>query len=109
MQRRKKPKVLTPGHALVEPYLRRLGIHPETVALFDAWDRLAGLEAKGTRAVGLKEGRLHVDVDHSARLHDLTLRKAQLLRKLQGFLGGSRAKALVSDIIFRISVDDNAR
>jgi predicted nucleic acid-binding Zn ribbon protein len=56
--------------------------------------------------MGVKGAVLYVDVDHSARLHDLTLRKPRLLKKLQGFFGEKGAgSAAVSDIIFRISDD----
>ncbi len=103
--RRPKPKVLRPASQVVAPWLEKLGLNPEAAAVFEAWDRLLGAEAKRARAVGLKGRVLYVAVDHSARLHDLTLRKPSLLRKLQGFFG-SRSEPVVSDIIFRIS-DEN--
>lgn len=102
----KKPKVLSPAQAVVAPWLAKLGLNSESVAVFEAWDRLVGAEAGKARAAGIKGTTLHVDVDHSARLHDLTLRKPQLLRKLQGFFGGKGGKPPpVSDIIFRLSDD----
>ena len=68
----------------------------------------AGPPGPRAGAAGFKGTALYVDVDHSARLHDLTLRKPQLLKKLNGYLIRPGAKAPVSDIIFKIS-DDNER
>ena len=106
--RGKKPKVLRPARLIVSPWLEKLGSRPQSLAVFEAWDRLLGAEASKARAVGMKQSVLYVDVDSSARMHDLTLRKPGLLRKLQGFFGPgthdpfATGKA-VSDIIFRLS------
>ena len=100
----RKPKVLSPAEAIVAPWLAKLGLKSESLAVFEAWDRLLGAEATKAKAVGIKGSVLYVDVDHSARLHDLTLRKPQLLRKLQGFFGGKPgSRQSVSDIIFKLS------
>lgn len=102
--RPRKPKVLSPARLLVAPWLERLGMTPKSFSVFEAWDRLLGAESAKARASGLKGSVLHVDVDHSARMHDLTLRKPQLLKKLQGYFGEKGPKGPpVSDIIFRIS------
>jgi predicted nucleic acid-binding Zn ribbon protein len=106
--KKKRAKVLVEGSTLLKPVLEKLGYNPVNYAVFEAWDRLIGAAAGKARAAGLKDGKLIVDVDASARLHDLTLRKPQLLKKLQGFFGGAGAKPPVSDIIFRISDEDHA-
>jgi predicted nucleic acid-binding Zn ribbon protein len=109
---RKKRKVLSPAKDIVAPWLEKLGLKPQVLAVFDAWDRLLGPEAAKARAVGMKGPVLHVETDSSARLHDLTLRKAGLLKRLQGFFGEQGPRApfetgkTVSDIIFRLAEDE---
>jgi predicted nucleic acid-binding Zn ribbon protein len=102
----KPPKVLQPVSKVVAPWLEKLGFGAETAAVFEAWDRLVGGRSARAEAVGLKRGVLVVETDSSVRLHDLTLRKPQLLKKLLGYFGGKGAKVPVSDIIFRISDED---
>jgi hypothetical protein len=71
---------------------------PTVYALFDLWDRLLGPEAQKARAVGVRDGRLYVEVDTPVRTHGLALRKRELLKKLNAPFGGN---APLSDIIFR--------
>lgn len=103
----RRAKRLSPAGALLTPWLSKLGISPQSLAVFEAWDRLLGAEAAKARAVGLKGTVLYVEADHSARLHDLTLRKPGLLRRLKDYVGKAPSSVgtgdAVSDIIFRIS------
>lgn len=87
---------------MVKVVLKSLGFDPNSYAVFEIWDRLLGREAERARAVGLKGSDLCVEVDSSARLHDLTLRKRQLLKKLNGHFG---PRAFISDIIFSLAGD----
>ncbi len=92
-------KTLQPARVLFQAALERAGFRPSDYPLFELWDRLLGREADKARAMGVKNRRLFVDVDNSVRLHGLTLRKRELLKKLNGAFGGS---APLSDIIFRL-------
>jgi predicted nucleic acid-binding Zn ribbon protein len=107
--RKPKVKVLAPAQDLVAPWLAKLGITPGVVVVFEAWDRLLGAEAAKASAVGLKNAVLYVDVDSSARIHDLSLRKPRLLKRLKDYVGERRGlvgtKETVSDIIFSLARD----
>ena len=62
-----------------------------------AWEHAAGEKtAKATHLVGIKEGKLLVVTDSPARIFDLTLRKKDLLMKLQPVLPE------LKDIAFKI-------
>lgn len=91
--------MLRPAKAVIAAVLARSGYEPRHYALFDVWDRLLGPQAAKARAVGVKNGRLYVDVDSSVRLHTLTLRKRELVKKMNGAFGQD---APLSDIIFRL-------
>jgi hypothetical protein len=95
-----KKKELVDANRLFAGLLKKLGYDPESYAVFEIWDRLLGAQASKARAVGLKGPALHVEVDSSARLHDLTLRKRDLLKKLNGHFGTRRP---ISDIILQLA------
>ncbi len=66
-----------------------------------AWGRAVGKKAAGhTRPVSVRRGVLNVNVDDSAWLYELTLKKKEILKKLDIKLKGHRPK----DIRFRIGV-----
>ncbi len=98
--RKKGPKELVPAGKLFEALLGKLGYDADAYAAFEVWDRLLGREAAKARASALQGRRLLVEVDSSARLHDLMLRKRGLLQKLNGHFGTRR---VVSDIIFKLA------
>ncbi len=92
------PKRLVSAQELLKGVLARTGYDADQYALFDLWDRLLGLDAQKARAVGVRNGRLYVEVDTPVRTHGLALRKRELLKKLNAPFGGT---APLSDIIFR--------
>lgn len=81
----------------------------EDQIIFELWDATLGADAARAPAVALKSGKLFVTVDTPVRLHTLTLRKRELLKKMNVALG---AQGPLSDIILRLGTvspsDDNA-
>lgn len=102
-----KPKRLVSAEELLKGLLARKGYDANQYALFELWDNLLGPDARKARAVGVRDGRLYVEVDSPVRTHGLALRKRELLKKLNAPFGGT---APLSDIIFRpgtpLSSDD---
>jgi predicted nucleic acid-binding Zn ribbon protein len=96
----KKPRALTPANALFQSLLEKLGYQGDLYAVFDVWDRLLGAQATRARATGLRGTRLCVEVDSSARIHDLMLRKRKLLKDLNQHFG---PRTVISDIIFELA------
>ncbi|MBK8871061.1 MAG: DUF721 domain-containing protein [Elusimicrobia bacterium] len=96
---RDKPvKRLVSAQELFSGILSKSGYDPAVYALFELWDRLMGAESQKARAVGVRNGRLYVEVDTPVRTHGLALRKRELLKKMNAPFGGN---APLSDIIFR--------
>lgn len=91
-------KRLVSAQELFTGILSKTGYDPTVYALFDLWDRLMGAESEKARAVGVRNGRLYVEVDTPVRTHGLALRKRELLKKMNAPFGGT---APLSDIIFR--------
>ena len=96
--RDKPEKRLVSAQELFSGILSKTGYDPAVYALFDLWDRLMGAESQKARAVGVRNGRLYVEVDTPVRTHGLALRKRELLKKMNAPFGAS---APLSDIIFR--------
>jgi predicted nucleic acid-binding Zn ribbon protein len=93
-----RPKRLVSAQELLKSVLGRTGYDATQYALFDLWDSLLGPEAQKARAVGVRDGRLYVEVDTPVRTHGLALRKRELLKKINAPFGGTPP---LSDIIFR--------
>lgn len=98
-QKLPKKKFLKPAENLIQDTLARSGFRAADFPLFQLWDNVLGRESAHAQAVGVKNRRLYVDVDSSARLHTLTMRKRELLQKINGAFGGN---APLSDIILRL-------
>lgn len=98
MRRERKKKELALGEVLVERWLTKLGFDPAVYPVFALWDRLTGWPPEKARAVALKKSVLYVEVDSSARRHDLYLKRRKLIQELNGAFG----RPVVSDIIIRL-------
>lgn len=102
----KRPKGLIPAQNLVTGLLAKLGYNQDFFAVFEIWDRLLGHQAQKARATGIKHGRLYVEVDSNAHMHDISLRKRQLVKKLNDHFGTRR---VISDIILELAKTPSAR
>lgn len=75
---------------------KRERISREEIRAF--WEKAAGKSSsRKSSPVSLRKGRLIVNVEDSSLLYDLTLRKAQILKKLSKDLKGD-----IKEIQFRI-------
>jgi hypothetical protein len=95
----RSPRGPVSAQRLFEGLLKNVGFNPGHFAVFEIWDNLLGREASRARAVGLQGGTLHVEAASPAHVHDLTLRKKTLLKKLNQHFGG---RAVISDIMIRL-------
>ncbi len=60
-----------------------------------AWESAAGSKAAGhTRPVAIRKGVLTVNVDGSGWLYELTIKKKELLKKLDGKIRGKTIKGI---------------
>ena len=65
-------------------------------SILEAWQAAAGEESKKTDIVGWKEGVLKINVDSSARLFKLNLKKSQLIKEIRKEISS------VEQIVFRV-------
>jgi len=73
----------------------RLGLDGELQGwrAVEHWPRIVGPRiARRTHAVGYRDGVLHVEVEGSAWMHELSFLKHELVRKIQRDLGTNRVR-----------------
>jgi predicted nucleic acid-binding Zn ribbon protein len=73
----------------------RLGLDGELQGwrAVEQWPRIVGPRiARRTHAVGFRDGVLHVEVEGSAWMHELSFLKHELVRKIQRDLGTTRVR-----------------
>ena len=59
----------------------------------DEWPRLVGTRvARHTHAISFRDGRLHVEVEGSAWMHELMFLKRDLIRRIQRHLGSDHVR-----------------
>ena len=79
----------------------RLGLEQDLLGwrAVKEWPELVGARvARHTRAVGFREGALHVEVEGSAWMHELGFLKRELVRKINRHLGSE----CVRDVRFSV-------
>lgn len=77
--------------------LREIGseTHFTREVVDEAWGRVAGEEAaRHSRPIGVRRGRVTVEVENSGWMYALGLKRAQLVEGLMELLGAARAKTL---------------
>ncbi len=89
----------TSSQEIITKLLSRLGLNEVNFALFTIWEREVGTLSKDVTAVGVRHGRLIVDVGSPACFQELKLRKEKLLKALNGHFG----KPVIKDIQFRLA------
>ena len=100
-QSRKIPSPFTPLSAVVEHFIRNRGLEGKQREhnLKNGWDEIVGEPISShTRPDTIRFGTLHVLVDNSAWLQQLTFLKPELIRKVERYLG----EGVIKDIVLRL-------
>ena len=98
---RKIPSPFTPLSAAVEHFIRNRGLEGKLREhhLHNQWDEIVGEPISShTRPDTIRFGTLHVLVDNSAWLQQLTFLKPELMRKVESHIG----KGIIKDIVLRL-------
>jgi hypothetical protein len=66
---------------------KQLGLDDETLAVIKIWEKELGALAKKAQLVGVKSGALMVEVEASAYLQEITLRRSEILHKINQHFG----------------------
>jgi len=77
----------TRSEEIIEALRRQLGLDEKTYAIMRAWEREAGAFAPYAELAGIKKGTLVIEVTTPVHFQELTLRRRELLDKVNQYLG----------------------
>jgi uncharacterized protein YdcH (DUF465 family) len=89
----------TRSEDIINSLKQRLGLDDKMYAVMQAWEREAGAYAPYAVLAGIKKGTLVVDVTTSVHFQELTLRKRELMHKINQYLGSEK---VVKNIKFQL-------
>jgi predicted nucleic acid-binding Zn ribbon protein len=100
-QSKKIPSPFTPLSSVVDHFIRNRGLEGklQEYTLENHWDEIVGESISShTQPDTIRFGVLHVLVDSSAWLQQLTFLKPELMQKVEKFLG----TGIIKDIVLRL-------
>lgn len=69
---------------------KQLGLDEEVPVVMQAWERELGALAPYAKVAAIRRGTLYVEAASSVHLQELTLRKHDIVRKINQYFGGKR-------------------
>ncbi|MCL1972531.1 MAG: DUF721 domain-containing protein [Endomicrobia bacterium] len=81
---------LTPVSDVLDPIKKMLGLDEDFFIVAKVWEKELGIE--GVEISGFKSGTIHAQTDSSAALHEVTIRKKEIIKKLNQYIGSNKIK-----------------
>jgi hypothetical protein len=91
--------VFTPANDIINLLKRQLGLDENTYAVMQIWERELGPLAKYAELVAFQKRQLIVEVASSVHLQEMTLRRRDLINKINQYFGREK---VVKDIKLRL-------
>jgi predicted nucleic acid-binding Zn ribbon protein len=89
----------TPAEEIIELLKRKLGLNENTFAIMQIWKNELGAMAQYAELTGFKNGAIYVECATNVHLHELTLRRRELIKKINQHFGKAR---VVKDIKLKL-------
>jgi len=81
---------LTTVSEILEPIKKELGLDEDFFTVAKVWDKELGIE--GVEIAGFKSGTIFAQTASSAAVNDIMIRKKEILKKLNQYLGKTKLK-----------------
>jgi len=81
---------LTAVSAVVEAIKKELGLDEDFFTVVKVWKQETGIE--DAEICGYKDGTIFVQTPYSAALQEITLRKKEIIKKLNQYIGSKKIK-----------------
>jgi hypothetical protein len=81
---------LTPVSEILEPIKKMLGLDEDFFIITKVWEKELGIE--GVEISGFKNGVIYAQTDASAAINEIMIRKKEILKKLNQYLGKTKLK-----------------
>lgn len=82
--------VFTESSAIIEVLKRQLGLDENISTVIQIWEREMGAQSRHVKLAGFKKGQLIVDVSSSAHMQEITLRRREIINKINQYFGGEK-------------------
>ena len=87
---------LIPVSDVLEIVKKQLGIDESFFVIFNVWDKEIGIE--GAEVAGFKDGVIFVQTPYSAVQYDINLRKKDIIKRLNQYVGSNKIKNIKVEI-----------
>jgi predicted nucleic acid-binding Zn ribbon protein len=81
---------LEPSAGILEALKKQLGLEDEFPAVIMIWEKEVGGLARHAKVSGIKKGVLIIDVSSSAHMQELTVRKRDIIKRINQHFGGKK-------------------
>lgn len=81
---------LTPASDIMAVLKKHLGLDEKTYAVFQLWEKEFKGLYRGAELEGIKDGMLYLSAASSAHLQELTLRRKEMLTRINQYFGGKK-------------------
>lgn len=78
----------TQSNTIIDLLRRQLGLDENTAAVFHIWEREMGAQSRHVKLAGIKRGQLIVAVSSSAHMQEISLRRRDIMAKINQYFGG---------------------
>ncbi|MCB4792233.1 MAG: DUF721 domain-containing protein [Elusimicrobia bacterium] len=89
----------TQANAIVNIIKNQLGLNEKTYTVIRVWDKEIGPMSKYASLAAVKKGKLIVEVSSSSVFQEMTLRKTDIIKKINQYFGKEK---VVKDIKFEL-------
>jgi hypothetical protein len=80
----------TESSSIIEALKRSLGLDENISTVIRIWEREMGAQSRHVKLAGFKKGQLIVDVSSSAHMQEITLRRREIINKINQYFGGEK-------------------
>lgn len=81
---------LTDVSEIMEAIKKELGLDEDFFTIIKVWEKELGIE--GVEISGYKNGVIYAQTDSSAAINEIMMRKKELLKKFNQYIGGNKLK-----------------
>ncbi len=88
---------LTEVSQIMEALKKTLGLDENFFAVSKVWDKEVGVDNVGIS--GYKNGVIFAETQYSTALHEVTIRKKEIIKKLNQYIGSNKIKDIKIKIV----------
>ncbi|MGA2090744.1 MAG: DUF721 domain-containing protein [Endomicrobiales bacterium] len=80
----------TEPRVIIEALRAQLGLDENISTVIAIWEREMGAQSRHVKLAGFKKGQLIVDVSSTAHMQEISLRRREIINKINQYFGGKK-------------------